>query len=109
MNRCKVCGGVLADEKIKHSAPWRDRNIGIQNISASVCQTCGQAYITRSMANNLKYLERPMYREEFLKNPEAFNNTKDFNHSESNNPETFIHPEAFKKPETYPSGDGDWI
>lgn len=86
MNRCKVCGGILAEEKIKYSSQWRDRAIGVQNISASVCQTCGQTYVARSMANNLKHLGRPMSREEFLKNPDAFMN-----------------------PENYLQGDGDRI
>lgn len=72
MNRCKVCGGKLLDNKIYYQARWRDRNIGVDGVPALVCSTCGQSYITQKMATNLKYLEKPMEREEFLKNPVVF-------------------------------------
>lgn len=74
MKRCTFCGGVLVDNKIKYTSHWRDRYIGIDNISASVCKTCGQAYVSKHMAANLRHLGRPMEREEFLKNPDAYIN-----------------------------------
>jgi YgiT-type zinc finger domain-containing protein len=78
MNRCKVCGGILLEDKIKYSSRWRDRSIGINNISALVCQTCGQAYVNKHMAANLKNFEKPPFREEFLKNPDAFLNPEQY-------------------------------
>ena len=72
MNRCKVCGGMLEEDKIKYTSHWRDRNIGIDNISALVCRTCGQAYVSKHMAASLNNFEKPLIREEFLKNPDAF-------------------------------------
>lgn len=78
MNRCKLCGGKLAEDKIKYSSRWRDRSIGIRNISAVVCQTCGQAYVDRHTAANLRNLSRPSFREEFLKNPDAFMNPEHY-------------------------------
>lgn len=77
MNRCKVCGGKLINNKIRYKTHWRDRSIGIQGISALVCTTCGQAYIDKHMASNLNHLEKPWTREEFLKNPAAYMKPED--------------------------------
>lgn len=78
MNRCKVCGGILVNDKIKLTSRWRDRNIGINNVDASVCQSCGQTYVSKHMATGLKNLSKPMEREKFLKNPDAFMNPENY-------------------------------
>ncbi|HHX95045.1 MAG TPA: YgiT-type zinc finger protein [Clostridia bacterium] len=72
MKRCKICGGILSQDKVKYTSRWRDRSIGIKNISALVCKTCGQTYVNKHWASHLKRLERPLEREEFLKNPDAY-------------------------------------
>ena len=78
MKRCKLCGGVLREDKIKYTPRWRDRSIRIDNISGLVCNTCGQAYVGKHMASHLKNLERPLEREEFLKNPDTYMNPEHY-------------------------------
>jgi len=72
VDKCKFCGGPLKEDKITVNARWRDRNIKIKNVPASVCELCGENYVGYDMAKGIKSLERPMEREDFLKNPDLY-------------------------------------
>ena len=72
MERCKFCGGPLEEDKVSVNTRWRDRNIEVRNISALVCSSCGETYVREEMAEGLNSLQRPMEREEFLKNPDKY-------------------------------------
>jgi len=74
LDRCRFCGGLLKESTAMVKTHWRDRTITLNNVNSWICDSCGEVYLNHDMAKNIKALERPMDREEFLMKPYLYRN-----------------------------------
>ena len=54
MNKCSVCRGETTPQKMTYTQWYEGKLVAVENVTADVCQNCGEEYFSPETANKIQ-------------------------------------------------------